>query len=57
LGTARADRIHRGVTGVMVASGGDGSRAVCIEDGAGGVKIVPLDHPWLASTRRVDTGD
>jgi ATP-dependent phosphofructokinase / diphosphate-dependent phosphofructokinase len=55
LGTAAAELIHKGHYGVMVAARGDGTEPVRLEDVAGKPKIVPLDHPWLASARRVGT--
>lgn len=53
LGAACADFIHKGVLGVMVAARGDGVAPVPIEEVAGKVKTVPLDHPWIQSARRV----
>ncbi|KAF0162769.1 MAG: phosphofructokinase [Rhodocyclaceae bacterium] len=55
LGTACADLISKGTYGVMVAAKGDGTRPVKLEDVAGKVKTVPLDHPWIGSARRVGT--
>ncbi len=55
LGTACADFIKEGVHGVMVAAKGDGVEAVPLEKVAGKVKLVPLDHPWIESARRVGT--
>jgi len=55
LGTACADLIAKGSYGVMVAAKGDGTRPVKLEDVAGKVKTVPLDHPWIGSARRVGT--
>lgn len=55
LGTAAADLIARGRSGVMIAARGEGTKAVPIEDVAGKVKTVPLDHPWIAAARRVET--
>jgi 6-phosphofructokinase 1 len=55
LGTAAADLINRGHYGVMVAAKGEGTRAAKLEDVAGQVKIVPADHPWIESARRVGT--
>jgi len=55
LGTACADLIAKGTYGVMVAAKGDGTRPVKLEDTAGKVKTVPLDHPWIGSARRVGT--
>jgi len=55
LGTACADLINDGSFGVMVAARGDGAEAVPLEKVAGNRKLVPLDHPWLATARRVET--
>jgi ATP-dependent phosphofructokinase / diphosphate-dependent phosphofructokinase len=55
LGTACATFIDAGQYGIMVASRGDGTEAVPLEEVAGHRKVVPLDHPWLESARRVGT--
>jgi 6-phosphofructokinase len=55
LGTACAELIDKGTYGVMVAARGDGSAPVPLADVAGKRKVVPLDHPWLASARAVGT--
>ena len=55
LGTACADLIHKGIFGVMVAARGEGTEAVPIEEVAGKVKTVPLNHSWIESARRVGT--
>ncbi len=55
LGTACADLINEGVYGVMVAARGDGTEPVPLEKVAGKRRIVPPDHPWIASARRVGT--
>ncbi|MEW6515100.1 MAG: ATP-dependent 6-phosphofructokinase [Pseudomonadota bacterium] len=55
LGTAAADLIAKKQYGVLVASHGEGTRALKIEDCAGKVKAVPLDHPLILSARRVGT--
>lgn len=55
LGTACADLIAEDRYGVMVAARGEGTCPVNIEDAAGKVKTVPLDHPWIESARRVGT--
>jgi 6-phosphofructokinase 1 len=47
LGTACADFIAEGTTGVMVAMQNNECVPVPIEDVAGNRKTVPLDHPWL----------
>jgi phosphofructokinase-like protein len=55
LGTACADLIHEGVFGVMVAACGEGTQPVPLDQVAGKRKTVPLDHPWIASARRIGT--
>lgn len=55
LGTACADLIQQGVSGVMVAARGEGTEAMPLEEVAGRKKLIPLDHPWIASARRVGT--
>jgi len=55
IGTACADYIHKGKYGIMLASKGEGVEAVPLEEVAGKLKTVPLDHPWLTSARRVGT--
>lgn len=53
LGTACADYIADGVTGVMIASRGDGTEPIPLEQVAGARKTVPLDHPWISSARHI----
>jgi 6-phosphofructokinase 1 len=55
LGTACAKLISENVSGVMVASRGEESIPVPLEDVAGQVKYVPLDHPWIESARQLGT--
>jgi len=55
LGTACADLIHEGVFGIMVAARGEGTEPVPLEKVAGKRRIVPPDHPWIESARRVGT--
>lgn len=55
LGTECTALIDRGVYGVLVAARGEGSKAIPLEEVAGKLKRVPLDHPWLESARRVGT--
>jgi phosphofructokinase-like protein len=55
LGTAAADLVAQGTYGVMVAARGESTEAVPLEDVAGKVKTVPVDHPWVESARRVGT--
>jgi 6-phosphofructokinase 1 len=55
LGTGCAGYIEEGRYGVMVAARGDGIEPVPLIEVAGNRKIVPLDHPWIESARRVGT--
>ncbi|MFA5082849.1 MAG: ATP-dependent 6-phosphofructokinase [Hydrogenophilaceae bacterium] len=55
LGTAAAQLIHDGHFGVMVAARGENTVPVVLEDVAGQVKTVPVDHSWVESARRVGT--
>ncbi len=55
LGTACADYLNDGHYGVMVASRGEGTAAVALEEVAGKKKLIPHEHPWIASARHVGT--
>ncbi len=55
LGSACADYIRQGIFGVMVASRGESTVAVPLDEVAGKRKIVPPDHPWIKSARDVGT--
>jgi len=55
LGTAAAELISNQHYGVMVAAKGEKTRPVKLEEVAGKVKVVPPDHPWILSARRVGT--
>ena len=55
LGTACADLINKEVSGVMVAARGEGTEAMPLDEVAGRKKLVPPDHPWVVSARRVGT--
>jgi len=55
LGTACASLIKNKNFGVMVAARGDGTEAVPLDKVAGKRNIVPLDHPWVESARRLGT--
>jgi len=55
LGTACMDFISRKIFGVMVAARGEGVKAVPISQVAGNLKLVPTDHSWITSARRVGT--
>jgi 6-phosphofructokinase 1 len=43
------------VFGVMVAARGDGAKPVPIAEVAGKLKMVPLNHSWIETARRVGT--
>ncbi len=53
LGTACAEYIEQGLSGVMVAARGDSTEPVPLEQVAGNKKLVPADHPWITSARQV----
>jgi 6-phosphofructokinase 1 len=53
LGTAAADAIARGETGVMIASRDGEAVSVPLEEVAGRRKTIPGDHPWIESARRL----
>jgi 6-phosphofructokinase 1 len=55
LGTACVKFIQQEKYGVMVAARGDGAEAIPLKDVVGKRKVVPLDHPWIASARSVGT--
>jgi 6-phosphofructokinase len=49
------DLINAGKFGVMVAARGDDTEAVPLDQVAGKLKLVPPDHSWVESARRVAT--
>jgi 6-phosphofructokinase 1 len=55
LGSAAADLVDAGTFGVMVAARGEGTEAVPLEEVAGQRRIVPADHPWIATARHLGT--
>lgn len=55
LGTACADYIRDGKFGVMVAIQRDEIVAVPLEKVVKKIKLVPAEHPWIKSARRVGT--
>jgi 6-phosphofructokinase len=55
LGTAAADLIDQGLYGKMVAARGEGIEPVELEKIVGKRNIVPVDHPWVLSARKVGT--
>jgi 6-phosphofructokinase len=55
LGTAAVSCIQNKESGVMIAARGEGVEPVPLEEVAGKRRVVPLDHPWIDSARRVGT--
>lgn len=55
LGTEAISCVQNGVFGVMVAARGEGVERVPLEEVAGKRRVVPLDHPWVESARKVGT--
>ena len=55
LGGAGARHVANGEFGITVAARGQGSEPVPLEEVAGSVKTVPLDHPWVTAARDVGT--
>jgi len=55
LGTRCAELVRDGVYGVMVAVRGDECVPIPLDEAAGQLKTVPLDHPWVQSARLVGT--
>jgi len=55
LGSACADLINEGKFGVMVAARGDGTEPVPLDEVAGKLKLVPPEHSWVETARRVGT--
>lgn len=53
IGTAAVDYIERGEFGIMVAARGETTVGVPLKDVVGRRKLVPLDHEWVTSARRV----
>jgi len=51
LGTACAHYLNENVFGVMVASRGDSTEPVPLDQVVGKRKNVPLDHPWIQTAR------
>lgn len=51
LGAASTDFIAEGIHGVLVAARDGEAEPVPLKKVAGRVKYVPLDHPWVRSTR------
>lgn len=56
LGTAAAHAVGKGQFSVMVAARGDDTELVPLEQVAGQLKLVPPDHEWIATARKLGTG-
>ena len=56
LGSAAADLVSEGQFGILVAARGHGTAPVPLEEVAGKVKLVPTDHEWITTARKVGTG-
>lgn len=55
LGSSCVQYIQEGVSGAMIAVKGQGTEAISLEQVVGQRSVVPLDHSWLQSARRVGT--
>jgi 6-phosphofructokinase 1 len=55
LGTKCVELIEQECFGVMVAARGGGTEPVPIVEVAGNLKLIPQDHAWVQSARRVGT--
>jgi len=55
LGTRCVELIEKDCFGVMVAEQGGSIVPVPIQDVAGKLKLIPPDHAWVQSARRVGT--
>lgn len=55
LGTRAGQLLAQGTTNVMVAVKGSKAAPVPLEKVAGIKKIVPVDHPWIATAQLVET--
>jgi 6-phosphofructokinase 1 len=47
--------VEQGTYGVMVAARGEEAVPVPLDEVAGKRKLIPLDHPWIDSARKVGT--
>lgn len=56
LGTVAADAVANGSFGVMVAARGEGTELVPLDEVAGKLKLVPPDHEWIETARKIGTG-
>jgi len=56
LGATAADLVSQGEFGVLVAARGQGTEPVPLQEVAGKIKLVPLDHDWISTARKIGTG-
>ncbi|HEY3407431.1 MAG TPA: ATP-dependent 6-phosphofructokinase [Propionicimonas sp.] len=56
LGTAAAHAVSKGQFGVMVAARGEDTDLVPLTEVAGKLKLVPADHEWIQTARKLGTG-
>jgi len=56
LGTAAAHAVSKGQYGVMVAARGEDTDLVPLSEVAGKLKLVPPDHEWIQTARKLGTG-
>lgn len=55
LGTSCAEALARETHGVMIAARGETTEPVALEKVAGNKKLIPPDHNWIQTARRVST--
>ena len=56
LGSATAEHVAAGEFGILVAARGQETAHVPLEEVAGKSKLVPTDHHWIETARRIGTG-
>ncbi len=56
IGTAAAHHLAKGEFGIMVAARGEDTAPVPLDQVAGNLKLVPLDHEWIQTARKLGTG-
>lgn len=56
IGTAAAHHVAKGEFGIMVAARGEDTAPVPLSEVAGNLKLVPLDHEWIQTARKLGTG-
>ncbi len=56
IGTAAAHHVSKGEFGIMVAARGEETAPVPLGEVAGNLKLVPLDHEWIQTARKLGTG-